>query len=125
MARSLSRTEAGAYDHVPRDVAGRARLYRVRRLSPGAGGMTLGRRVLLRRGREADPVLIAHELGHVAQFADRGRARFLARYLADYAHNLIRLRNHRQAYLAIPAEIEAREAAGSWADDHPEAARGR
>lgn len=120
MGRSLTRTEVEAFDHVPRDVAVRARLYRVRHLSPGAHGMTLGRRVLLLRGHEDNPKLIAHELVHVAQFADRGHVRFLARYLADYARNLVRLRNHRQAYLAITAEVDARAGAGRWVTAHPD-----
>lgn len=119
VGRWLSRDEVDIYDHVPRAVATRARLHRVRWLPPGSSGMTLGRQVLLRRGQEANRKLIAHELVHAAQYADRGRARFLSRYLADYARNLVRLRNHRQAYLAIPAEADAREGAADWVRDHP------
>jgi hypothetical protein len=76
--------------------------------------LTIGRHVRLRRGREDDAKLIAHELVHVRQYADRGVVRFLARYLRDYAVNLARLRSHRKAYLAIPAEVEARAEADRW-----------
>jgi hypothetical protein len=34
----------------------------------------------------------------------------------------VRLRNHREAYLAIPAEVEARAEAKRWATAHPDAA---
>ncbi len=122
MGRSLSRTEVDQFDHVPRDVALRARLHRVRHLSPGAHGMTVGRHVMLLRGHEDRAVLVAHELVHVRQYADRGLVRFLARYLWDYAGNLVRLRNHREAYLAIPTEVEARAEAKRWATAHPDVA---
>jgi hypothetical protein len=99
-------------------MAVRARLHRVRRL-PGAHGMTLGRHVLLVRGHEGNQKLLAHELVHVRQFAEQGRLRFLASYLAAYLVNLVRLRRHRAAYLAIPAEEEARAEAAAWILAHP------
>jgi hypothetical protein len=120
VGRWLSRAEVEEYDHVPRAAVLRARLHRVRVLPPGSSGMTLGHQVLLGRGQEANRKLIAHELVHVAQYAERGRLRFLARYLTDYGRARLRLRDHRQAYLAIPAEIEAREGAGDWVRSHPE-----
>jgi Domain of unknown function (DUF4157) len=119
VGRSLSTVEVEQYDHIPADVARRARLHRTRWLASGAHGMTLGRHVLLLRGHEDRPVLVAHELVHVRQYADRGFVRFLARYLWDYARNLVRLRNHREAYLAIPTEVEARAEAKRWATAHP------
>ncbi|HYF46878.1 MAG TPA: DUF4157 domain-containing protein [Acidimicrobiales bacterium] len=152
MARSLSRTEVELYDHVPTDVARRARLHRVRLLPPGARGMTLGRHVLLVRGHENRRVLVAHELVHVRQFAEQGHVRFLARYLWGYLRGLVstrvdrraavrtgrmpstsardlqlqegsaRANRHREAYLAIPAEVEARAEAERWANAHPDAA---
>src|SRR5829696_4634985 len=121
VGRSLSRTEVEQFDHLAPDVARRARLHRVRLLPPGAHGMTIGRHVLLLRGYEDRPTLIAHELVHVRQYAERGRLRFLARYLWDYVGNLVRLRNHRKAYLAIPTEVEARAEAKRWATAHPDA----
>lgn len=120
VGRWLSRTEVEAYGHIPAAVAGRARLHRVRILPPGSSGMTVGHHVLLRRGHEGNHKLVAHELVHVAQYTDRGRVRFLARYLLDYARNLVRLRNHRQAYLAIPAEVAARAETADWLRAHPE-----
>jgi hypothetical protein len=84
--------------------------------------MTLGRHVLLVRGHEDRPTLLAHELVHVRQYADQGHVRFLARYVRDWAMGLVRLRSHREAYLAIPAEVEARAEAKRWATAHPEAA---
>ncbi len=121
MARSLSRAEVEWSDLVPAPVARRARLHRVRVLPPGAQGMTVGRHVLLGRGHEDRPVLVAHELVHARQYAERGLVPFLARYLTDYLRNLLRLRSHRQAYLAIPAEVEARAEAKRWATAHPDA----
>ncbi len=120
VGRWLSRTEVETYDLVPPAVAGRARLHRVRILPPGSSGMTVGHQVLLRRGHEGNRKLVAHELVHVAQYADRGRIRFLTRYLLDYGRNLVRLRNHRQAYLAIPAEVAARAETADWLRAHPE-----
>ena len=120
MGRSLTPAEVDIFDHIPRDVAERARLYRVRRLPPRAHGMTLGRRVMLLQGHESNRKLIAHELVHVAQYADRGHVRFLARYLSDYVRNLVRLRDHRQAYLAITAEVDARDGAAVWVLAHPD-----
>jgi len=111
VGRWLSRTEVEAYDHIPRAVAVQARLHRVRVLPPGSSGMTIGHQVLLRQGHEGNRKLIAHE---------RGRVRFLARYLADYSRRLVRLRNHRQAYLAIPAEVDARAGAADWLRAHPD-----
>jgi hypothetical protein len=122
VGRSLSKAELVRYDHLPRATVGRARLHRVRRLASGAHGMTVGRHVFLVRGNEDRPVLLAHELVHVRQYAEQGVIRFLARYLRDYLRNLGRLRNHRAAYLAIPAEVEARAETGRWAAAHPEVA---
>lgn len=115
VARSLCRPELVAFDHVPPAVGSRARLHRSRLVPPGSAGITLGRHIRLRPGREDDVELLAHELVHVAQYAEQGRPRFLARYLAAYLANLARLRSHRAAYLAIPAEEEARAAAERWA----------
>lgn len=120
MPRTLTRREVHEFDHVPRAVAMRARLLRVRRLPPGAHGLTLGRRVLLVRGHEGNQKLLAHELVHVRQFGEQGRLRFLATYGAAYLVNLVRLRRHRAAYLAIPAEAEARAETAAWVLAHRE-----
>ena len=120
VGRWLSRDEVEEYDHIPRAVAVRARLHRVRVLPPGSSGMTIGHQVLLRRGHEGNRKLIAHELVHATQYAEQGRFRFLARYLAGYSRRLVRLRNHRQAYLAIPAEADARAGVADWLRAHPD-----
>lgn len=117
--RTLTDAERSAYDHIPAAVAARARILKVPVLAPGADGMTLGRFVLLTRDDPADRTgereLIAHELVHVLQYGEMGMPRFLWRYAAAYLRNLRRLRSHREAYLAIPVEEEAREAASRWA----------
>lgn len=115
--RRLSADEVAAYDLVPAPIARRAVLVRVPVLPPGAVGMTSGRFVLLRRDEPLDgsSTLIAHELVHVRQFAAAGRLRFGGRYLGAYLVNLARLRSHRRAYLAIPAEVEAYAETRAWA----------
>lgn len=116
VARPLSDHEKRAYDHVPAPVLDRARVRVVPLLPPATAGMALGRWVLVRRGREADRALLAHELVHVRQWHERGTVVFLARYLGAYARGLVRTRRHRAAYLAIPAEVEARAEAAAWAE---------
>ena len=91
---------------MPEGLARRARVQRVPVLTPGVDGMTFGRLILLRRDddRSGRRILLAHELVHVAQYAELGTARFLGRYLREYACNLRRLRSHRLAYEAISFE---------------------
>lgn len=121
--RSLSAVELAAYDHVPPAVAARVRVQRVPVLPPGADGMTLGRLVLVRRDDPADRTgrrtLLAHELVHARQWAELGTGPFLWRYGRGYAVNLRRLRRHRDAYLAIPLEVQARAEADRWARERP------
>ena len=78
--------------------------------------MTIGRFVFLTSDvdRSGGRELLAHELVHVRQYAEAGLVPFLLRYLRDYLRGLIRLRNHRQAYLAIPTEAHARAEAREW-----------
>ncbi len=119
VGRRLEGPELVGYDHLEPGILATVRVVRVPVLSPGTGGMTLGHHILVindtdRSGRRT---LMAHELVHVRQFAELGRTRFMIRYLADYLRALRRTRNHRAAYLAIPAEIEARHEAEAWATD--------
>ncbi|MGI8684504.1 MAG: eCIS core domain-containing protein [Acidimicrobiales bacterium] len=118
--RSLTEAEWHAYDHIPPAVAARVRILRVPVLAPGADGMTLGRFVLLRRDepdqRTGERELLAHELVHTVQYAELGMPRFLWRYVVAYLRNRRRLGRHRDAYLAIPFEEEARAAAARWAE---------
>ncbi len=117
--RRLTDAEWRAYDHIPPAVAARVRIVRVPVLANGADGMTLGRFVLLRRDdpeqRGGERELLAHELVHAVQYADLGMARFLWRYVSAYLRNRRTLR-HRDAYLAIPFEGEARAQAARWAE---------
>ena len=115
--RRLTPQEIAGYDLVPPKIARRVRVQRVPVLAPGIQGMTLGRLVLLLRDddRSGRRVLLAHELVHVEQYAELGTARFLWRYVREYVSNLLRLRNHRQAYEAISFEAEARAATDRWA----------
>jgi hypothetical protein len=118
--RRLTDAEWRAYDHIPPSVAARVRVLRVPVLAPGADGMTLGRLVLLRRDepaqRTGERELLAHELVHAVQYAELGVPRFLWRYVRSYLRNRRRLRGHREAYLAIPFEEEARVQAARWAE---------
>jgi len=115
--RGLEREEIDAFTHVASGVLGRVRLVRTNLLPPAADGMTIGRTVFLRGDRIQDrsTTLLAHELVHVRQFAELGAMRFLGVYLGSYFRNLVALRNHRAAYLAIPLEVEARREAARWA----------
>jgi hypothetical protein len=119
--RRLEGPELVGYDLVEPTLARRVRILRVPVLPPGAAGMTLGRFVLLTADddRSGTRELIAHELVHVRQFATHGVAGFLVRYVADYVVALREHRNHRAAYLAIPAEVEARQEAARWRSDRP------
>lgn len=86
-----------------------------RRWKGGVRGMTWGRLVLVHpEVLEGDPVrlgrLALHELVHVRQFSELGRLRFGARYLLDYLRGRLRGLGHRQAYLEIRFEVEARQA---------------
>ena len=114
--RRLEGPELERYDLIPRAIAERVRIQQVPILPPGASGMTVGRFVLLRRDddRSGTRELLAHELVHARQYAERGFVGFLARYVRDYVRALRHHRNHRAAYLAIPAEEEARREAAAW-----------
>ncbi len=117
--RRLNAQEIARYDLVPPEISRRARVQKVPFLAPGSHGMTVGRLILLLRDddRSGRRTLLAHELVHVEQYAQLGTVRFLRRYLREYFANLWRLRNHRQAYLAISFEAEARAASERWRRD--------
>lgn len=115
--RRLTPSEIDAYHLVGHAVAERARVVEAPFLAPGSSGMTLGRWILLRHDdrRDGTSKLLAHELVHVRQWRELRVVPFLARYLGAYARNLVRMRNHRRAYLAIPLEVEAYDLADEWA----------
>lgn len=62
------------------------------------GGRTMGQAVLLKPRVAADPVVLAHELVHVAQQERMGRAAFLRRYLLEL---------QMLGYARSPLELEA------------------
>jgi len=114
--RRLEGPERAGYDHIAPELADRVRIVRVPFLAPGSSGMTIGRVVFLTSDvdRSGERELLAHELVHVRQYAEQGLVRFLIAYGRDYIVGLVRLRNHRQAYLAIPTEEAARAEARLW-----------
>ena len=82
----------------------------------GIKGVTYGRVVFVDPEMfNGDPkrlaTLVIHELVHVRQFHDHGYFRFSARYLKDYLTGRVGGKSGRQAYLDVPAEIEARRIA--------------
>ena len=115
--RVLDEEEVSAFDHIADGLCRRVKLIRTNLLPPAADGMTIGRFVLVRGNHieHRSSTLLAHELVHVRQFAEMGVVPFLASYFSSYAKNLLRTRNHRQAYLDIPLEVEARKEASNWA----------
>ena len=80
---------------------------------PGVAGVTQWRWVLvdpeLFEDRDRLARLVIHELVHVRQFAQEGYARFMFRYGRDYLRGRFSGLAPRDAYLAIPSELEARE----------------
>ncbi|MCU1353091.1 MAG: hypothetical protein JWM05_2300 [Acidimicrobiales bacterium] len=76
-------------------------------VAPGAAATTIGSLVLVRRSAADDPLLIAHELEHVAQWRRHGVLGFLVRYLRPYLAGRLRGYSHWSAYRRIPFEIEA------------------
>jgi hypothetical protein len=118
--RRLEGPELAAYDVLDRELAVKVRIQKVPILPRGASGMTIMNLVLLKsdEDRAGSRKLLAHELVHVRQYAELGYLKFSYRYLRDYVRNLIELRKHRPAYLAIGAEVEARAEADAWAVRH-------
>lgn len=81
---------------------------------PGINGVTQGKRIfvrpeLLHGDRDRLARLVIHELVHVRQFVTGGYAPFMARYVVDHLRGRLSGLSGREAYLAIPAEVEARE----------------
>ena len=107
-SRRLTAEERVSFVHVPALDRARARVVVVGWLAPGTAGMTLGRWILLRRGKEHDRGLLAHEMVHVRQWRERGVIRFLGAYVGEYLRARSRGLGHWDAYRAICFEVEAR-----------------
>lgn len=117
--RFLSLDEIANYDHVADGLLSRVKVVQSRFLPNGADGVTIGRYVFVKPGHFDRPMsaLMAHELVHVRQFAELGAVRFFTRYVGEYLRHLAKLRNHREAYLAISFEVEARRIAKEWSEN--------
>jgi len=112
-AHRLSPEAHARYTHVPERDRARARIVVVPVLTPGVAAMTIGRWILVRRGRELDVDLIAHELVHVEQWRELHAVPFIARYLGEYVRARLRGQSHWSAYAAISFEQEARASSGA------------
>jgi hypothetical protein len=82
--------------------------------------MTIGNRIfvdpeILERGGPGLTVLLLHEMVHARQWQERGHFAFLTSYLRQYLVARVTGASHREAYLAIEAEVEAREIATRFA----------
>jgi hypothetical protein len=126
MARALTAEERKRFDLVPESVTTKVKVVPISFVPPGFVGITIGNRIMLRKGHEHKEQLLAHELVHVRQFHELGIPRFFARYLSEYARGIVKLRKLHAAYRAISLEVEARQEASGWAkrigrldDDHP------
>jgi maleylpyruvate isomerase len=87
-------------------------------LPPGADAMALGRTVIVRKdmvGKTSLDHLLRHELTHVEQWRTLGVVGFARVYLGEYFAGRRRGLNHRDAYLAISLEQEARQRADAFA----------
>ena len=116
LGRPLNQAELDSYDVLPKYLARRVRIVAVPTLPGGYDGMTLGSTILLAHevDEEGNSPLLAHELVHVRQWADRGRIRFSGRYLGSFLRGLRLHRSWKHAYLSIEAETEARREASEW-----------
>ena len=70
-------------------------------------GIVLGRHAFF--AGEPDKELIDHEMVHQKQMDRHGVFMFYVIYIKDYLINLIKYRNHWDAYYNIPFEVEAYE----------------
>ena len=116
MGRLLTDAEQRSYVHVDKATRDRARIGSLPWMPGTFQGITLGRNVFLAKDQPDDgtSVLIAHELVHVEQWAERKVFGFLCWYLVDFAKNLIAERHWMRAYRAIEAEREARMRTQYW-----------
>jgi hypothetical protein len=95
----------------------RAPRWMVRAFRGGVAAMTLPFGIFVRPDALAGDRLalantIQHELVHVRQWQQLGVVRFLWRYLLEYLAYRFRGLNHKQAYLRISLEEEARRISG-------------
>ena len=91
-------------------------------------GITFGKRIFIaprlvslnqKKLPKLPESLAAHEITHVLQYRQEGFVKFFYKYLRDFCRNLKKKEkwdsdSQQQAYLEIPFEIEAREAAACF-----------
>jgi hypothetical protein len=82
----------------------------------GIRAMTIRSRIYLEPALMEHPsagrgLLLVHELVHARQWHDLGVLGFMRRYLSDYLRGRFSGQDHRQAYLGIGLEQEARRLA--------------
>jgi hypothetical protein len=80
---------------------------------PGIKAVTQGRLIMvdpniLKGDRDGLARLVIHELVHVRQFAEQGYLRFMASYIGGYWRARLSGAEHRDSYLGLGAEQEAR-----------------
>ena len=94
----------------------------------GVHGITFGRQIFIlpnlvsmtdNQKQKLPKSLVVHEMTHVLQYRRDGFLKFIYQYLKSYLSNLKsekkwNARTRRQAYLAIPYEMEARRAASEF-----------
>lgn len=95
----------------------------------GVHGITFGRQIFIlpslvslneNQSFKLPENLVVHEMTHVLQYQRDGFLKFIYSYLKSYCNNLKsekkwNANTRRQAYLAIPYEIEARQMASEYA----------
>lgn len=74
---------------------------------PQAAAITLGKTIIVRPDCADSDHLMAHELVHVRQYTELGRARFLVRYVRSYLRLRLSGYGHMASYRRIPLEVEA------------------
>ncbi len=114
--RRLNAREIDAYDLIPGDLARRVHVVSIPFLPGSYVAITLGRFVCIARDIPDDGTseLLAHELVHVGQWQEVGKARFVLDYVGHFARGLREYRSWNKAYRGIAAEVEARTKATSW-----------
>lgn len=74
------------------------------------GAITLPWGIFYNPSCPRDERIVRHEQKHVEQIKTIGVFKFYGFYLIEYVRNLLKFRNHKDAYENISFEIEARKA---------------
>lgn len=79
----------------------------VKKLPFGVVGITLFPFIFIKKEYKNDPVVLNHEAIHYVQQRNYCVIFFYFLYILDYLINLVRYRNHHEAYRNICFELEA------------------